>query len=164
VSIVVDISEISAIVAAAGVLVGGVIAVLELRNVVKQRQADMVIGLYATFGSAEFQKAYQKVASLEFKNFADYTNKYSADIEVTSGMYSTTVFFEGIGVLAKRKLINIDLVDDLFSSPISGTWERVAPIMKGYRELWKNPSVCESFEYLYNEMKKREQQLAQRKA
>ena len=156
----VDVTEISAIVAAAGVLVGVVIAVLELRNLVNQRQADMVMRLYATFGSAEFQKAYQKVASLEFEDFADYIKKYAADIEVTTGMYSTTVLFEGIGVLAKRKLINMDLVDDLFSSPISRTWERVAPIMKGYRELWKSPSICEQFEYLYNEMKKREQQLA----
>jgi hypothetical protein len=36
--------------------------------------------------------------------------------------------------------------------------------MKGYRELWKSPSICEQFEDLYNEMKKREQQLAQRTA
>ena len=67
------------------------------------------------------------------------------------------IFFEGIGVLVKRKLINMDLVDDLFTFPVLETWQKVRPIMKGVRELQKTPSIGEWFEYLYNEMKKREQ-------
>ena len=34
------------------------------------------------------------------------------------------MFFEGIGVLLKRKLIDIDLVDDLFTGPKKITWEK----------------------------------------
>jgi len=113
--------------------------------------------LYTTFGSTEFQKAYQKVASIEFEDFADYMKKHGADIEVRTAIYSVGIFFEGIGVLAKRKLINMDLVDDLFSTPISQTWKRMAPIVKGTRERLKSPSFGEWFEYVYNEMKKREQ-------
>jgi len=61
----------------------------------------------------------------------------------------------------KRKLINTDLVDDLFSSAISQTWERMEPIVKGNRERVKSSAVGEWFEFLYNEMKKREQKLQQ---
>jgi hypothetical protein len=52
-----DIPSISAIVAAAGVLVGVVIAVIELRNLVKQRQSDLVMRLYSDWGSEEIQKS-----------------------------------------------------------------------------------------------------------
>jgi len=130
---------------------------LQIRHQAKQRQTDMVMRLYATFGSTDFQKAYQKVANIEFENFADFRKKYVADIEVRAAIYSVVIFFEGIGVLIKRKLINMDLVDDLFTNPISQTWEKVAPIVKGMRELQKSPSVGEWFEYVYNGMKKQRQ-------
>jgi hypothetical protein len=73
---------------------------------------------------------------------------------------SLLYFFEGIGVLALRKLIQMDLVDLLFGGIIIRTWESVANIIKGFREDAKFPSSCECFEYLYNEFKKGEQQLA----
>ncbi len=154
----VDISTVSIVIASAGVLVAATYYVLQIRHQTKLRQTDMVMRLYATFGSTEFQRAYQRVASLEFEDYADYMKKYAKNIEVRAAMYTVTVFFEGVGVLAKRKLINMDLVDDLFTFPILETWQKVAPILKGVRELQKSPSIAEWFEYVYNEMQKREQQ------
>jgi hypothetical protein len=68
-------------------------------------------------------------------------------------------FFEGVGILLHRKLVDIELVDDLFSSPIITIWEKTLPMTKALREYFKRPQLAEWFEYLYNEMKKREQQL-----
>jgi hypothetical protein len=152
-----EIQTVSIAVASAGVFIAAIYYILQIRHQAKQRQTDMVMRLYATFGSTDFQKAYQKVANIEFENFADFRKKYVADIEVRAAIYSVVIFFEGIGVLIKRKLINMDLVDDLFTNPISQTWEKVAPIVKGMRELQKSPSVGEWFEYVYNGMKKQRQ-------
>jgi hypothetical protein len=154
---VVDITEISAIVAAAGVLVGVAYYILDMRNQAKVRQTDMVMRLYAIFGSTEFQKAYHEIMTVEIKDYADASKKYRTNVEVLAAFYSVGVFFEGIGVLVKRELINIDLVDDLFSGPISDTWEKIKPIVEGRRIQRKSPQTLEWFEYLYNEMKKREQ-------
>jgi hypothetical protein len=156
-----DITEISAVVAAAGVLIGVVYYILDMRNQNRQRQTDMVMRLYATFGSAEFQRAYQKVRSLEFKDYSDYMKKYGQDLQVREEMYTVTIFFEGIGLLAKKRLIEMELVDCLFGYPIRVTWEKVASVVKGLREVEKTPGICEWFEYLCNEMKKREQKLQQ---
>jgi len=153
----VDITEISAVVAAAGVLVGVVYYILDMRHQRQVRQSDMVIRLYNTFGSTEFAKSYQKVHSLELEDFAGYLKKYGTDPEVYAAMVNVGVFFEGIGLLAKRKLIDMSLVHDLFSSIVRLTWEKMAPIFKGRREQLKAPSYGEWFEYLYNELKKREQ-------
>jgi hypothetical protein len=154
---VVDIQTVSIAIASAGVFLAAIYYILQIRHQTKLRQTDMVMRLYATFGSTEFQKAYQNVVSLEFEDFTDFMKKYAADIEVRTALNSVGIFFEGVGVLAKRKLIDMDLVDDLFTSPISRTWERMAPIIKGRREQLKSPSIGEWQEYLYNEMKKREQ-------
>ena len=55
----VDITEISAIVAAAGVLVGVVLNVLELRHLRKQRQTDLVVKLYSAFTSDDFSESLE---------------------------------------------------------------------------------------------------------
>lgn len=153
----VDISTVSVVVASAGVLVAATYYIMQIRNQTKLRQTDMVMRLYTTFESKEFQMAYQKVLGLEFEDYADYVKRYAKNDEILTATYSVGIFFEGIGLLVKRKLINIDLVDDLFTLPIVDIWEKMKPLVEGRREQIKRPQTLEWFEYLYNEMKKREQ-------
>jgi len=155
---------VSIAIASAGVLLAAIYYVLQIRHQTRLRQTDMVMRLYTTFGSTEFQTAYQKMMGLEFDDYADYVNRYAASAEVLTAAYSVGVFFEGIGVLVKRKLISMDLVDDLFTGPILDTWEKTKPLVEGSRQRRKRPQTLEWFEYLYNEMKKREQKLQQSKA
>jgi hypothetical protein len=64
------------------------------------------------------------------------------------------MFFEGIGILLKRKLIDIELVDDMFTTPIKWTWENMKDIILETRKVSNQPELFEWFEYLYNEMQK----------
>jgi len=73
------------------------------------------------------------------------------------------MFFEGIGILLKRELIDIELVDDMFTMPINETWLKMKDITSEIRKIRNQPTILEWFEYLYNEMKKREQKLEQSK-
>jgi hypothetical protein len=110
--------------------------------------------LYSTFGSKEFQDAWTRIESIEFKNYDEYVKKWG------SGDYvQCATFFEGIGVLLQKKLIDINLVDALFSEPLKHMYERMKPIIERNREQFHSQRVFENFEYLYNEMKKREQKL-----
>ena len=151
-----DIPSITGIVAALGVLVGVVLAYSEIRNLVKTRQTDLVTRLYSIMGSREFQEAYEKFSVREFKDISDYEKRYGW-VEA----YEVGLFFEGIGVLLHRKLIDISLVADLFSSPIKMTWEKMKPIAEAYRKIMGLPHMGEYFEYLHSEMQKREQRLQQ---
>jgi hypothetical protein len=154
VSIVVDIQTVSIVVASTGVLIAAIYYVLQIRNQTKIRQTDLVMRLYSTFGSKEFQDAWTRIESIEFKNYDEYVKKYGL------GDYAQcATFFEGIGVLLQKKLIDINLVDALFSVPLKFMYERMKPIIEGNREQLHNQRVFEHFEYLYNEMKKREQKL-----
>lgn len=150
----VDITEISAIVASAGVLVGVVYYILEMKHQTKVRQTDLVMRLFSTFGSKEFQDAWTRIESSEFKNYGEYVKKYG-----TGDYVECATFFEGIGILLQKKLIDINLVDALFSVPLKFMYERMKPIIEDNREQFHDPRVFEHFQYLYNEMKKREQKL-----
>ena len=152
-----DIPSISAVVAAIGVIIGVTLAYLEVRTLSKQRQTDIVMKLYSTFGSREFLEARKTVMDLKFQDYSDYVKKYGqfGRFEAVS---EVCMFFEGIGVLLNRKLLDISLVDDLFS-PISIKiiWEKMRPVVEGWRNQFNDPDTLEWFETLYNELQKREQ-------
>jgi hypothetical protein len=158
VSIVVDIlllQTISIAIASAGVFVAAVYYILQIRHQTKLRQTDMVMRLYDKFGSTEFLKAYQTIMGAEFEDYEDYLKRYSTYAEVRLALMSMGTYFEGIGMLVKRKLVGMDLIDDLLNANILSTWEKMKPVAEGMRK--RVPQSWEWFEYLYNEMKKREQ-------
>jgi len=51
------------------------------------------------------------------------------------------------------------LVDDMFTTPIKWTWLKIKDIVLEARKVRNQPEIVEWFEYLYDEMKKREQKL-----
>ena len=65
---------------------------------------------------------------------------------------------KGVGVLVKRELIDLSLVDELMSESILHYWERLRPIMKGFREQYGFPEAWQGLEYLSSQIQKREQQ------
>ena len=151
-----DIPSISAVVAATSVVVGVIFAVLELRNVVKQRQTDLVMRLHSRFGTREFTESWERIMSREAEEYNEYVKKHGLSELIQVGS-----FFDGIGILLHRRLIDIDLAGELFSESIKLIWERIKPIMEGARKQLNQPQWAGWFEYLYNEMKKREQRLQQ---
>jgi len=160
-----DIPSISAMVAAIGVLIGVVFAVLQLRDLVKTRQTDLIIRLYSTFGSKEFQETWLGSAFWlkdfeDFKDFEEHVLK-KGDYKKWASLYQFSYFFEGIGVLLNNGLLDTKLVFDLFKTPIQTSWRTTKPIIEGLREMSNDPKYLGWFEYLYNEMQKREQRLQQ---
>ena len=151
-----DIPSITGIVAAVGVIVGVVFAVLELRNITRTRQTDLVMRLHSRFGTREFTESWERIMGREAEDFNEYVKKHGLSELIQVGS-----FFDGIGILLHRKLIDIDLAGELFSESIKLIWERIKPIMEGARKQLNQPQWARWFEYLYNEMQKREQRLQQ---
>jgi hypothetical protein len=152
----VDIQTVSIAIASASVVAGVIYYSLQIRHQNKMRQTDLVMKLYSQFNSLEFQKTWNELLKREAKDWHDYDKKYGFAEVTAVGM-----FFEGIGILLGRNLIDIQLVDDMFTSPIKWTWEKVKDLTLEYRKVRNQPEILEWFEYLYNEMKKREQRLQQ---
>ncbi len=154
----VDVQTVSIAIASAGVFLAAIYYVLQIRHQTRIRQTDLVLRIYSQFGSKEFLEAMKTVIDLKFEDYSDYVKKYGqfGRFEAVS---EVCIFFEGIGLLLKRKIMDFDLVNDLFGSSIIMLWEKLKPAVEGWRNQFNEPGTLEFFENLYNEMKKREQKL-----
>jgi len=152
----VDITEISAVVAAAGVLVGVIYYILDMRNQTKIRQTDLILRLQSDWRSKELRESYRTVMRMKFIDYDEYAKKEMDSPEVQAA-FDICSFFDGIGILLHRKLVDIDMVDEIFSFYVKVAWEKVKPLIEGRRrESEFDPEFRKWFEYLYNEVKKRE--------
>jgi hypothetical protein len=69
----IGITEISAIVAAAGVLVGVTISIIELRNIVKTRQGELFLDLYDHYNDPTFVKHFSDLLfNWSWKDYDDW--------------------------------------------------------------------------------------------
>lgn len=155
--------SISYVAAALSVVVGFFYYALMLRNAGRARQTELFMKLYERWEDEDFEKHWMEVVyEWEWKDYDDFDKKYgSGNLEAFSNAFSVLAYFEGIGVLVKRKLIDIELVDDLMSTSILWYWEKTAPIVVESRKRLNRPQLLEWSEYLYGEMLKREKHLSE---
>jgi hypothetical protein len=151
----VDITEISAVVAAAGVLVGVVYYILDMRNQSRVRQTELVMKLYSTFDTLEFLEAWHRIFWMpDPKDYDDFVKKLEGKRYIASYVLN---FYEEVGILLQRKLIDIGLVDALLGNSTKNIWEKIRIPIEYVRKSGIDPRAYENVEYVYNEMKKREQ-------
>jgi hypothetical protein len=145
----VDIQTVSIAVASASVTMAAIYYIFQIRHQTRIRQTDLVIRLYSVVSSKEFLEAWEKFRDREFRSPSDYKEKYGSFLEVNQVM----AVLDEVGVLLRRRLIDTALVEDLFGDAVKDVKEKV-------KEYSKDRS---GFEYLHNEMKKRDQKLKQSK-
>jgi len=151
-----DISTLSVVIAAVSVVIGVILAVLQIRDLVKTRQTDLVIRLYSAYWSKEFQEALTRHVAVDYTSYDDFVKKYGpipSMNEYQTSLRIVGTFYEGIGVLLSEKLVDINLIDKLFAVELY--WRKVEPLIKDLRKQY-HPRLWEWFEYLYNEIKKRQ--------
>jgi len=91
-----------------------------------------------------------QVVTREEKDYNEYVRNYGG-----TELLQTSTFAEGVGFLLHRKLLDIDMARELLGEPLKLIWEKNEAVLKKM-----NADACFWFEYLYNELKKREQQQA----
>ena len=129
---------------------------LVLRNQNKMMKTQMFMNLYATYSSPEFRRRYNDISfNVEYDNYNDFWEKYGPvkNPEAFAEWTSVAAFFEGMGLLVKKRLIDIENVHDLLGSVIIDTWEKMGRAILESREI-HNIVLWQQFEYLYGEMKK----------
>jgi hypothetical protein len=155
--IVVDIQTVSIAIASASVLAGVVYYILDIRHQSKLRRTESLFRLSPWFNvnAREMQEAITSTCSIEYKNYKDYLEKYA---ESPQGMAMKIVgnYFEGIGILVNRKLVDAEIVHDFWGDIILSSWEQIKPLIADMRTDSGDRNMFVFWEYLYNEMKKRE--------
>jgi len=159
----VDVTEISAVLAAAGVLVGVVYYILEIKHQTTIRKTDLIIKLYSMIQSHEYQDDLWKVMSSQFEDYQDYVKKYGSMLSESpmhKAFFSVLAPYEMVGTLLYRKHIDIGFVYDVFGSRGSKMlYEKLKPIILGTRREFDEPGIFVGFEYLHSELLRKEPQL-----
>jgi hypothetical protein len=160
VSIVVDIQTVSIAIASAGVLAGVIYYILEIRHQSRLRQTESVIRLSPFFNmnAQEMQEAITQICSIEYKNYDDYLERYSGKPENTM-LKILGNYFEGIGILVSKKLVDADIVYNFWGDIIQSSWEKIKPLIADMRKDSGDRNTFVFWEHLYDEMKKRKQRL-----
>jgi len=152
----VDISTVSIVIASAGVVAGVIYYILEIRHQSRLRQTESVIRLSPWFNmnAREVQETITQVCSIEYENYRDYLEKYSGKPEHMM-LKMLGNYFEGIGILVYRKLVEADIVYDFWGDIIQSSWEKIKPMIADMRKDSGDLNMFGFWEYLYGEMKKR---------
>jgi len=152
---VVDIQTISIAIASAGVFLAAIYYIFQIRHQNRVRQSDLVIRLYAQSTTDEWEHAYMKVLSAPFEDYEDFCRKYGGTLTenpVSIAVDKISAFYEQLGYLLYKKLIDPDMLFEMFS--IGRPWNKIKPIIYGARKQYDQPTIYEWFEYLYNELQK----------
>ncbi|MFW9944523.1 MAG: hypothetical protein ACFFB7_05950 [Candidatus Sifarchaeia archaeon] len=145
-----DVAGVSIVIASASVVVGMILALLQPRDQGRTRQAQLFMGVYEQFSGSEILKWLFKAVD----DFEKCEPGMKPDILETNleSFYSVMAFFEGVGVLVSKKLIDVHLVADLISGPIIRLWDSVGDYVRTERERLQRPQIWEWTEYLYSEI------------
>ena len=154
----VDIQTVSIAVASASVVAGIIYYAFQIRHQTRMRQMDLLMRLYLTWDSEDMKKALQDVFALEFEDYDDFMKKYGLGSQAWVDVDKVGWFLNGIGFLVHEGFVNIKLVLGLFHAGAwIMLWEKLKPVVEGVRKKFGFPESYRWFEYLYNEVRKREQ-------
>lgn len=144
------------------VIVGVIIALMQLRNQTRLRQVEVVMRLFSSFGQESFLRHFRRVTTWDFNSYEKFKDANKEEDFIS--LFVVSVFFENMGLLYKRRLASLDLLDDLLSGPVIRAWEAVRPIWIGFRTDYQQPQWAEWFELLYDAMQTRLARLKQKGA
>lgn len=148
---------VSVAVASASVVLAVIYYVLQLRHQTKIGQIDLGMRLYTSWVSKEMTEPWLKMMNLDFTDYDDFQKKYGTYLSENpenAAVLSVLNSFLIMGLLLQKKLVDYEIVRQL---PVGMTWRKVKPLVEGVRKQFNMPSMYVEFEYLYNEIEKREQ-------
>jgi hypothetical protein len=123
---------------------------------IETRQAQLFMQIFQEFSSVENFRIMRELTAMEWEDYDDFMRKYSGETnpEAFAMRYSHQYRFDGIGVLVKAGLIDLERVHDLMWTFIVWNWDKYGEINLKHREVFNNPDYMAGYEYLVNELKK----------
>jgi len=156
---VVDIQTVSIAIASAGVFLAAIYYIFQIRHQDRMRHLDLFMRLYSIWGSKDMLEAHRRFLVLKVDSYDSFVKKHGPLAEpsqLNTDIDQVGWFFNEMGFLVKEKIVHIKLVDELVGYWVIRNWETIKPLVYGWRKQYNIPESYQWFEYLYNEMKKRE--------
>jgi hypothetical protein len=121
------------------------------------RQANLFSQYHLHYQSKDFNRDISEILyNWEWKDYEDFRTKYgsgSGNMEAFSMWMRIFQYYDGLGVLIKRGLLDKTLVADMMSELLILFWEKNEGVIKSAREYHNLPGTVENTEFLYNVIK-----------
>ena len=162
----VDIETVSVSLAALSVVLGVIYYILNLRDqkrnmklTLETRQAQLFMQINAQWRDRDFIKRfYDMLNNWKYTDVKDFWSKYGQDVNEDAFVTMVEIgwYFESVGQLLRDGLIDVKLVDAMYSDRLIRLWEKSYTIIEGLRKVHHNPDYYGNYEYLYKELKRRQ--------
>jgi len=153
--------SVSYIAGALGVFIGAVYYVITLRaqqnnmkTTLETRQAQLFMGIYQTYVTKELHRDIEFVLNAQFADFEEFLSRYGpkSNPEGHASFDSVISYFEGLGSLVRRGLIDPSYVVELLGLEVLYTHQKYQPVLSGMRKA--NPMLFSDFDALYESVKR----------
>ena len=143
--------------AAIGVCVAAVYYILNLRNQIQSRKAQLFMQLGEhLMDQAETKSHYEILYEWEWKDLDDFQRKYGlGNMENFSKFLCFGVLLQHVGELLELKLIDNGTARGQFSHRLSRFYEKYETIIEEGRKLLQSPGLWAGIDRLYNEWSSR---------
>lgn len=136
------------------VVIGGVVfAVIQIRQLRRQRLESASIELVRSFHSAEFTRAFTFLFKLPDISSGKELRAAHPDAEVHAMAVSTTI--ESMGVLVYRRILPMKVTEDLMSGTVMMLWAKLEPWVHDLRREQGQDQLHEWFEWLAGQFARR---------
>jgi len=163
-SLVLDVQTVSILIASISVIGSAVYYLLETRHQRRIRQTESIIRFSPWFSidAKGIQEAIGNVHSTQYTDYNDYLSKYAGKPEQIS-LKLLGNYFEGIGLLVSKKLVEEDLVFDFWGDVAESVWDENEKVINGMRKDSGTPYTFEYWELLVKAIKKKKIALNKKK-
>jgi len=151
----VDITEISAVVAAAGIVVGVVYYILDLRHNTRAREMEICRLVSSDYTSEQGCQRYATMMTLQWKDLNDFMQKYGvlgSNLEMFGKWASQFAAWEIMGLLLKNKIIKAEEIHELSGYVAIPAWEKYKDIIQGLRNYIYGKNMYSNAEFFAQEM------------
>lgn len=131
------------------ITVGIIIAILQVKQMKKQRKEMAAFEFFHAWQTPEFSKAVNEIQFLP--DGVSTEELKAAKPEMESYAFLVHSFFESTGILVKRQIISFNVVNDLVGGVIQVTWKKLETWIHEWRQA-RNPVAGEWFEWLKSEI------------
>jgi len=143
------------IISTTAVMLGILFGILNLLNFQKMRKREAAILMLNSFQTNDFVRGLLLVFDMKdgiTKSEIDQLPK-----EDYLALYMLLGTWERLGILVHRREIPLDLVDDAYSGPILISWQKLNGFIFEFRQEVQRDTGFEWFQWLADQMHKREQ-------
>ena len=136
------------------VIAGVIFAVVQLRQFRINRERDAALELVHSYQTPAFARAL--IVLFKLPDGLDKKSIDGLDGADLQCLYAMMITFENLGVLVCRGEVSLELVDDLYSGPITLAWRKLGAYVLDMRKDLARETVWEWFQWLAERMMERE--------